>query len=575
MDLIIALCGLFMISIVITGGGEIQLHQHTILLYSIKNALTLALILIPIRYLSSRHTPFLLVKKFNLTQLPLKTHTFLESLYRKFQSTNSNEIPTSPQKNETIKWLILILAISTAIKLSNAWFYYGFYSGDDVEIVEMTFSRLFDLKWEAWNLRNAFYPMTFIYPVQALLKSIGVTNPRALVFGGSMVVILFSTLNIILTYRIVSRMLKNNFTGLLAAFFLAFSQLHISFASTVLPRTVATTFILAALLLTVEKPKSNTAAAFAGLMLGISAVIRFSEIIFIIPFMVYLLLQKRIRHAAVMAGSCIITGAALLGISDFLYWGSPFFSLKNIIDYTLVKKLSSRGYQSPLYYFTHFWEWTNLFVIILAAAALKWKNRFVALWAVFPIIILSILPHKEARYLIPVLPFWASLTALGFYSWLERIMESKNLNEAARWKKLTQSSLLLVFIFCASFILEIDGYRSRRSESAVDTARYITHQKGVEKIAIEQTWKAGGILYLHKIPAVLDISTDKINDTAYFSSIVTTEGLQYIILKARSISDFKLEPILAQNGFTPIEIGQQKRDKYCIYISKNNRAKPK
>lgn len=55
---------------------------------------------------------------------------------------------------------------SLAARLLNASSSYGFFSGDDVEIHEMTFAALFHLDWPIWELRSPFYPMLFIYPVQ-------------------------------------------------------------------------------------------------------------------------------------------------------------------------------------------------------------------------------------------------------------------------------------------------------------------------------------------------------------------------------------------------------------------------
>ena len=80
--------------------------------------------------------------------------------------------------------MLLLIVVITVVKLANAALYPGFFSGDDVEIHEMTFARLFGWNWTAWDLRNAFYPMVFIYPIQALLAGMGIDDTATLVFAG-------------------------------------------------------------------------------------------------------------------------------------------------------------------------------------------------------------------------------------------------------------------------------------------------------------------------------------------------------------------------------------------------------
>jgi hypothetical protein len=227
-----------MVFYILLTGGEFYAGDTYIRFYSARNVLILLIILLPLRFFAGGRIPFFLIKKLDSRQLPQKLLTSRTSFYRRLESL---------KKEDVIKLLAAMVFISTLVKILDAWFYYGFFSGDDVEVFEMTFAHLFDWKWQAWNLRSAFYPMVFIYPVQAVLKGIGVTAPAAFVFAGRLVVIAFSILNILLVYKIVSRSFENPAPGLFAAFILAFSQLHITFAASVLPRTVSSAFILCSL----------------------------------------------------------------------------------------------------------------------------------------------------------------------------------------------------------------------------------------------------------------------------------------------------------------------------------------
>jgi hypothetical protein len=309
------------------------------------------------------------------------------------------------------------------------------------------------------------------------------------------------------------------------------------------------------------KPKSSLFASLAGVTIGIGAVIRFSEAIFIVPCLIYLIMEKRIRHAVWVSLASLVTGMALLGISDYYYWGSPFFSLKNIIDYTLVMKLSSRGYQTPLYYITHIGEWSNGLMVVLAVLAFRWKKHTITIWALSPLLLLSLFPHKESRYLVPVIPFFAAMAGIGVWYWLKETAA----NPALKLPKRQLQALLLSFAFIGSLLFEVDGFRFRRSEAGVDVAKYLTAQKNIQSVAFEQVWRAGGKIYLHKIPQVLDISPDSIGDPQYLMKIIDTPGLQIVVLKENDVKKYHYDDLLIKKGFEEFHVRQEGRDKYRLF----------
>ena len=71
----------------------------------------------------------------------------------------------------------VILASSIA-KVLNAYYYYGFCCGDDVEIHEMSLAYLFGEHWPIWDIRSAVYPIGFIYPAQAAAYGMGFVEPQ-------------------------------------------------------------------------------------------------------------------------------------------------------------------------------------------------------------------------------------------------------------------------------------------------------------------------------------------------------------------------------------------------------------
>jgi hypothetical protein len=210
-------------------------------------------------------------------------------------------------------------------------------------------------------------------------------------------------------------------------------------------------------------------------------------------------------------------------------------------------------------------------MLVFVVKALKKKNLKIAVWALAPLLVLSTLPHKESRYLIPVSPFISILAGIGLWHWLKDInCTSLNLS-----KRKIMIPLLLLFTFSISFVFEADGFRFRRSEAGVDVAKYIRKHPNITSIAIEQSWRLGGKIYLQYISNFLEISPDSIGDLKYFKGILTTPGLQLVALKEKDLKKYNYLPLLEREGFKEQIVNSVKRDKYCMFIKINKNIPPK
>src|SRR5207342_3233171 len=92
------------------------------------------------------------------------------------------------------------------IRVFLAWASPGFFSGDDVEIHEMTLGTLLGKPWSVWALRCPFFPMTFVYPAQWLALQLGLSSAGGLVLAGRTVVALVSTGAIPLVWCVARRL---------------------------------------------------------------------------------------------------------------------------------------------------------------------------------------------------------------------------------------------------------------------------------------------------------------------------------------------------------------------------------
>ena len=440
-----------MLFVLLTGGGVFFIGSTRISVTSIGNPLLAWLLVATLRWWLGRMTPFLAIRSLRLETLDERA----VRLWRRI----SQALRTISEQ-QAMRLVVATATASLVVRLANAYWHYGFFAGDDVEIHEMTLAALFGYDWEIWNLRNAFYPMTFILPVQWLLVQAGVSDPFSLVFAGRAVVAAFSSATLLLLFAVGRRALGTP-SALLGVMLLALSALHVTLGSTELPRPVAAFFLVAGFGLTLRT--GFTASVGTGLALAMAGAMRFSEAVFIVPCVLGLLVSGRRQDAAVTGVSFVCLWLTILGVSDWLYWGAPFSSLLNAGDYSLVKGLSSRGYEPFHWYLSHIPDWSNFFTVALGLLAFRSRGAWIpAFWAWIPVVVLSLLSHKEPRYLVPVLPFLALAAGDSLWRLLHRF-------DGRSWRPGPIGLALLVGTGSAA-VFEISNFRFERSEASIDLA---------------------------------------------------------------------------------------------------------
>jgi hypothetical protein len=386
---------------------------------------------------------------------------------------------------------VAVIAIGTlAAKLWLAWAHPGFFSGDDVEIHEMTLGHLLGQRWSVWELRNAFFPMVFVYPAQWLAHAAGVTGMPELVFAGRAVVAVLSTASIWLVWRIGLRVFaRAPAYAVIATALFAVSKLHVSFGSSELPRPVATVFVLGAF--AILQRAGGSRALLAGVLIGVAGALRFSEIMFVGPAVAWLGLERRWRDGICVGLAAVAAFGIVIGAADALYTGSPFSSLRFAFDYTIAKGQSSRGYNSAFWYATHGGIWSTWIVVALALAGTRRRTVAVACWAWLPVLALSALPHKEARYLIPVVPFVSLLAAEGCR---RLIAYARQLSEPKA--DFLRATLIVCVVLSA--LHDMAGWRLARTDADLRAMAAVraADPRPDAVIAVEQEWRVGGRLYL-------------------------------------------------------------------------------
>jgi hypothetical protein len=451
--------------------------------------------------------------------------------------------------------VVSVMAVSLTLKLILAYMHPGFWTGDDVEIHEMTFARLFDHDWPIWNLRSPFYPLVVIYPVQALLVYAGQTDPGWLVFAGRMVVATIATATLWLTFHVARRLFDSIPIALISVLILATNKLHTMTATTELPRPVASLLVLTAF--TFVSVSGRPSATFsAGALIGAAAAMRFSEQVFILPMLVQLGLARRWKDMPALFVGFTAVAIVVLGPIDALYWGEPFFSVRNIIDFTLTRRLSTRGYQ-PLYeYIRNIPEWTNLAVAALALlGSLKSRSVVLVAWTWIPVAILSLLPHKEPRYLVPILPYFSMLAGWALWRTIVSLRSGTEFSQSKRERR----ALLFAAIAVAVMMTEPTRYVLPRSDEAVAIARYIAGVDPPHGVAAQQVWSIGGRIYLPLANPLVDIGPDRMRSPEMFDAVLRTPGIQWLVLQDRDLRRSGYQTLITAADFEEVRTASPNR----------------
>ena len=139
--------------------------------------------------------------------------------------------------------------------------YFGFLTGDDVEILAEAFRRAFGFAYRPWEVRNLFVPDVVIAPVVWVAHAIGIRDPARLIEAAALPGIAATAITIALVHRLALRWSEGDeLAANLAALLFALHWLPLAFGSTVYPRTIGTACTVAAAVLLAGEPPADQPA---------------------------------------------------------------------------------------------------------------------------------------------------------------------------------------------------------------------------------------------------------------------------------------------------------------------------
>ncbi|MGC4120710.1 MAG: glycosyltransferase family 39 protein [Myxococcales bacterium] len=252
--------------------------------------------------------------------------------------------------------------------------------------------------------------------------------------------------------------------------------------------------LVGALLWSVRAHKADSwrAGAAAGALLGAAFVVRYPSAVFAVPVFVWLLAGRRLRSCAGLALGMTAVLGALLAL-DLATWGFP--TAWRYLHYNVLSGGSRQHGVQP------FWFYAVALaglapVLLVVHFALGCARRRIEVYALATYLIaMSLLGHKEARFLVPVLPLFVAVAAAPAAKTWERLAS------AAAWRRGALMLLYLASSVAAATVQRTVGQHTELLDAQVRVGR----DPRLTGLIVDGApwWRTGGSFYLHRdVPVV-------------------------------------------------------------------------
>jgi hypothetical protein len=261
--------------------------------------------------------------------------------------------------------------------------------------------------------RSWFLPGLIALPLE-LWKLCGGTQPHAALV---LVKLCFAAISVAAAwsvYRLARALGAQPLTATASAALFSLSAPAIYFGFRALSETASTLPVALGFALALDPRSSRLRRAAGASLLGLSVLLRLQNGLFGAALVVVLLLRRRLREA----GDALLVlslWAVAYGVLDLVTWGRPFHSAIEYLRFNLEGGASQWGVASAWYYAETLWRSSPLPFLCLALLSPLSARRAPEL--LFPALAFalahSLVPHKELRFLLPALPLFCALAALG------------------------------------------------------------------------------------------------------------------------------------------------------------------
>lgn len=250
------------------------------------------------------------------------------------------------------------------------------------------------------------------------------------------------------------------------------------------------------------KPSTRLRLVWAGVWLSLAVGLRLQNGLFCLGALGMLLAARRRADAGVLLG-VLLLGALAYGAVDQLTWGAPFHSARQYLRFNVLEGRSSSFGTEPFFHYLRAGVTAEGLTMIPLVALTAFGARSrpqIPLIALGFFVVHSLIPHKELRFLFPLIPLLCAQAAVG----LDRLAEPKRLGAALGVLALSVGSLATfrTLTFWRLGISNPSGELSAIDYAGPENrlllrARTLTDLCGL-KVASIENWRTGGYAYLHQ-----------------------------------------------------------------------------
>ena len=327
----------------------------------------------------------------------------------------------------------LFSLVVLATRLFTAWTDLGVLWPDEVyQSIEQGHRFAFGYGLVPWEFRDGARSWLFPGVLGVLLKIaawLGASSGAALVHVAKSFMAVLAAASTVAAMKIADRRAGLAASALTGAFMVVFPP-AVVFGSRCLSEMASAPLVaVSALLLTLARSgsggdggggdrdaKSETRrAALSGLAIGLAVFCRYQNGLFVVVFLVGLAAARRWKGAAAFTLATLATGIAG-GVLDWITWGKPFASFLLYFRFSVLEgRASGWGTEPFTYYARVLFTSTGWPIVVLAVGALVATKRapVVAFAAIVYFVAHSFVPHKELRFLLPVVPLFLAAGAIG------------------------------------------------------------------------------------------------------------------------------------------------------------------
>jgi phosphatidylinositol glycan class B len=352
----------------------------------------------------------------------------------------------------------LILVLALIVYMVTAFFSNGYYHADEhYQIIEFAELKLgtdapADLAWEYhYKIRTALQP-SLCYVLFSFLKFCSITDPYLQTFILRSITGILAVLAIYYFIKSTTLLIKPHWRKVyyvLSYFVWFLPWLNVRYSS----EAWSGLFFLLAIASLLRNKNTLISYFIIGALLAFSFIFRFQTAFLSFGLILWLILIKKEDKKNIV--TLCFSGLAVIVICLFVdawFYGEFTISFINYFYSNIYKDIASSFGISPWYYYLYYTFRFSFFpigsTIIIAFAFIIFKfpkNIFV--WCILPFLIIhSIIPHKELRFLFPLINFIPIILILA----IQELFDSKNW--MPKWFK-----IISVFIVTSLVFINLTG----------------------------------------------------------------------------------------------------------------------